>query len=244
MKKLVTLIVTGSLLSSVSLFAARPTPQPDPAISPLANSVASWGAQNSNGVGSLNGTPLANGSGDLVMIGAFLDPTTHVALTGLQIVNASFSTLQADWVQFGGTVIGNANPNGAGSLSDGYWTGNTTASASSLLLAGNKVYYWVLNAPTFGAATQQGVFTSTAPGWVFPNDSGSPQSFSNDLNQVPTTTGANGGILWGSFGTGTSRDGTSPLYNLALIAVPEPSTLALIGFALVGAPVVFLRRRK
>ena len=158
------------------------------------------------------------------------------------IANGSnLAFLQSHFTTFGSAVIGAGNPGGPGSASDGYFTGVSTASASGLSLASTQMFYWVFNAPTAGAATQQGIFTlGSNPNWTFPDDSATAQSKTNDLSQVLNPSG----ILWGSFGTGTSRDGLSPLYNLALIAVPEPSTLALIGFALVGAPVVFLRRRK
>jgi hypothetical protein len=184
----------------------------------FANSTtANWGAQISNGVGLANGTPLPNGSNDLILLGSFNISNSTIAANGS---NESF--LMSHFTTFASAVIGQGNPNGAGSASDGYWTAVNANSASSLSIQTKEIYYWVFDTPTAPAATEYGIFTNPSnSNWFFPDDTSQPQSNTTDLSQVGHDTMS---ILFGSYGVGLSRDGTSPLYNLGVVAVPEPST--------------------
>ena len=221
MNKTLALTLTGILLCSSSLFANTTT--------------ANWGAQISNGVGLANGTPLPNGSNDLILLGSFNITNAQITANGS---NESF--LLSHFTTFGSAVIGQGNPNGAGSASDGYWTGVSSNSASALSLQNKEIFYWVFNSPVAANATQYGIFTAPSnSSWVFPDDTSTAQLSTTDLSQVPHDST---GILWGSFGTGTSRDTTSPLYNLA--AIPEPSTFALIAFGSGFSVLGLLKRRK
>ena len=180
---------------------------------------ANWGAQITNGVGLANGTPLPNGSNDLILLGSFNITNAQITANGS---NEAF--LMSHFTTFGSAVIGQGNPNGLGSPSDGYWTGVSSNSASALSLQNKEIFYWVFNSPIATTATQYGIFTAPSnSNWVFPNDTNTAQSNTTDLNQVAHDMSA---ILFGSYGTGLSRDGVSPLYNLGVVAVPEPSTWA------------------
>jgi hypothetical protein len=202
----------------------------------LANmTTANWGGQISNGVGTFDGVPLPNGSNDLILLGSF-------DLTNVQITASGTdgSYLASHFTTFASAVIGQGDPGGPGSASDGYWTGVSPASASDLGIQGNEIYYWVFNAPTMNAATEYGIYTAPAnPSWYFPDDSSLPQINTTDLSQVPHDIS---GILWGSYGTGLSSNGTSPLYNLG--AVPETSTLFCGALCAVVVLLHALRRRR
>jgi hypothetical protein len=200
----------------------------------LEASNVAWGAQITNGVGTANGTPLPNGSNDLILLGNFNISNALITANG---TNETF--LMSHFTIFGSAVIGQGSPNGSGTASDGYWTGVTINSANALSLQNTEIFYWVFNSPSANTATQYGIFTSpTLPSWKFPDDTAIPDTTSTDLNQVAHDLSA---ILVGSYGTGVSRDGISPLYNLA--AVPEPATWlpALLGFGALG--VAGVRRR-
>jgi hypothetical protein len=213
-------------------------------------SEADWGARVSNGIGNAGGTPLPNGSGDLIWIG-------HFTLTNAQIAanatNPAF--LLSNFVIYASSFPGENTPGGPGSASDGYWLKQSQTSTASAgtgafgTLTGTNiqntaVYYWIWNqtTTTVTPTTQYGIFTDPAGAngsssqWIFPSDNTTGNVIVPDLSNVPHDAS---GILWGSYGTGTSRDGSSPLYNLALI--PEPSTLALLGVGIIG--IVAIRRR-
>lgn len=190
-----------------------------------------WGAFTSNGVALANGTPLA--AGNLVLVGSF--STLSNAQVAADMSAGNVSAVLTDFKQFDSSTIGT----GVGGLA-GYWNKNSTVSANALSLQNKEIFYFVFNATTT-AASQYGIFTNPSlPTWIFPDDGAIPNTTSTELNQVPTNST---GILWGSFNpSGLSGLGAFQLAELA--AIPEPSTLALIGFALVGAPAVYLRRRK
>jgi len=201
------------------------------------STTANWGAQISNGVGLADGTPLANGSNDLILLGSFDISNATITANG-----SNESYLMSNFTTFASAVIGQGNPGGPGSASDGYWTGVSTNSSSTLGIQNKEIYYWVFNAPTAGAASQYGIYTAPAnASWVFPDDTNTAQIDTTDLSQVPHDSS---GILWGSYGTGLSRDGSSPLYNLASVSsVPEPGTW--VGTLLASVAVGFqaIRRR-
>lgn len=192
-----------------------------------------WGAAISNGIGDAFGVPLPDNSNYTLLIGHFnLTPGT------IRDNATNYVFLRDNFTEFGRSTPGAGDPNGGGTNDDGYWLANTTNTTIGLNIQNTQIYYWLFNNADPAAATQYGIFT--APGnarWIFPSDTAIPNTTVTDLSDVPTDTN---GILFGSFGTGLSRDGASPLYNLAV--VPEPSTYALL---LVGAgAVAFARRRR
>ncbi len=203
-------------------------------------SQVTWGAYQSNGVGIADsgGQPLA--LGDIVLLG-------HFNLTNSQIVangnNRSF--LLANFVQYASAFIGDGNPSGSVNPQDntGYWLANSVNSSNALGIQGTEMYYWVFNAPVAANATQYGIFTApSSNAWMFPLDTAIPPTTVTDLSQVPHDLT---GILWGTFGTGTSSDGFSPLYNLAPItSVPESSTWVAGALLLSSLLPTFRRRLK
>ena len=203
------------------------------------NSTATWGAYTSNGIGDASGNPLPNGSNDLTLLGTFK------GLTNSQIaaMASNEAALMADFTTYTSSVVGALQINGPGSASDGYWLNTTQASTNALGIQNLEMYYVVFNAPTAGAASQYGIYTD--PGnasWVFPTDNVAGNVSVTDLSDVPHNSS---GILWGSFGTGTSRDLKSPLYNLANISsVPEPSTWAAAALAFGAVLSAAIRRNK
>lgn len=199
-----------------------------------------WGAYTSNGIGDATGNPLPNGSNDLVLLGTFK------GLTNSQIASmaSNETALMSQFTSYGTGVVGDGLPGGPGPASNGYWEDTTLASTNALSIQTLQIYYVVFNAATMGAATQYGIFTD--PGnaaWTFPADTAIPNSTITDLSDVPHDAT---GILYGSFGTGTSLDGASPLYNLkSFTAVPEPSVSLLLISSLGGAGIFAnLRRRR
>ena len=140
-----------------------------------------WGAQITNGVGTATGTPLPNGSNDLILIGGFNISNAQITANGS---NEAF--LLSHFTEFGSAVIGQGSPNGAGSASDGYWGAVTTASADPISLQNTQIFYWVFNSATTGAASQYGIFTAPGnPTWVFPDDNTLPDTTITDLSSVP-----------------------------------------------------------
>lgn len=210
-----------------------------------------FGAVISSGFSFANGTDLDPGS--LVRIGTF-------SLTNSQIVaNANNLTLlNSSFREITFATIGEGDPAGFGSVSDPgnaglfvHSLGDVDTTASGLNIAGLQLYYWVFNAPSLGAATQQGIFSSTT--WIIPSGSGTfSDSAALDTDIIDLTTGQDGltlalnaQILVGYFGPGVNITGSAfgggTDFDLAPIAVPQPAhTSALIGFA--ATALLFIRR--
>ena len=170
----------------------------------------------------------------------------HFNLTNAQITanGANEAFLMANFVQYASSFIGAGSPNGPNpSSNNGYWLANSANSSNLLGIQNTEICYWVFNAPTAITATQYGIFTApTNAAWLFPNDTAIPSTTITDLNQTPHDSS---GILWGSFGIGISSDNSSPLYDLAPAAVPEPATAgaALLCSGAMACRAI-LRRRK
>jgi hypothetical protein len=190
-----------------------------------------WGAAVANSVATAEGVDLP--TGDLALIGSFdLTPSQ------IQADASNLSLLQANFVPYASAQIGQGNPAGTTPAAPGFWLADTTASTDAVSVANTtfniahtQIYYWIFNAPTAAAATEQGIFT--APGnnnWIFPDDNDLINITTTDISEVPTT-----GILVGSFGVSTSPLTGAPQYNLAVIPEPyEGMLLAVSGVALLG----------
>ena len=191
----------------------------------------SWGALISNGLGTSGGAELP--IGDLIRIGTF---TVTDAVIQQNQFNLNF--LNASFIEFGRAAIGDdgSTPN---ALPPAHWNATATGSTDTLGLNGRRIYYWAFDAPSLGAATQQGIFTSSDSRWVFPPNSALPPNTITGLEDVPHDMS---GIIVGGFGNGTSSATGFPLYNLT--AVPEPSAYAAAFGVLCLASGVWLRRSK
>ena len=117
-----------------------------------------WGAQNSNGLGTSGGAELP--TGDSIRIGTF-------NLTDAQIQQNQFNVnfLNASFIEFGAAAVGDVF--GVPAL----WAAHTTGSTDALGLNGRPIYYWAFDASTLGAATQQGIFTSSKASTISAADS-------------------------------------------------------------------------
>ena len=206
------------------------------------------GAASNSGFALSDGTDLATGS--LIRIGVFTISDSLVSANA-----SSFSFLNANFIQIGTSYIGQGNPFNAVSETNSANNGLFNSSLSSinttsegLNIATAKLSYWVFNATTAVAATQQGVFSSTT--WAIPagDASGTDTAFLNtDINDLTTSNdgqnlAATARILIGGFGPGLNISGQGRDFTLAS-AIPEPATYAaLFGLGVLGLA-AFRRRR-
>src|SRR5439155_12028615 len=97
----------------------------------------------------------------------------------IDLLNQSFH-------EFGTAHIGDGTPDPSHPLGyPAFWTVSTSGLTDTLGLTGRQIYFWAFDAPTLGAATQQGIFTSTDPSWIFSSSSSIPPPNINiNLEQV------------------------------------------------------------
>ena len=159
-------------------------------------------------------------NGNLVLVGTFATPAN--------ITNGTFATVSANagWSQFSASSLAISSISTNGGKITGSLTDNVETSFNGKLL-----YVWIFNASTTGAATQEGIFSSSTWG-NFPTQAGGvgdtiTYSFTSDANLVASN----------------SVGSTSASQAKLVTIIPEPSTYALLGTGLLTA-VPVLRRRK
>jgi len=162
------------------------------------------------------------GSGNVILVGTFSDPT-----------NADLDTALASFMEFGTATTVAIGPNDgriAGVITD------TTAAADAF--NGQDIYLWVYNSATVAASTEYGVFRAETPAgaeWTFPTNAGgvgdSVTISIADINTNP--------IIPGTSITPGANDPTGSTI-LTLVPIPEPSAALLFSIATIG----FLFRRK
>ena len=91
--------------------------------------------------------------------------------------------------------------------------------------ANKNIYMWVFKttadngvAADFSNVLQAGIFGNVASSWVFPADSGDPDTRTLDITNLTDASGnnltGNQNILFGAFGTGTTPATNKPAFNL------------------------------
>jgi hypothetical protein len=218
-------IIRMILLAAAAIAGFALAPSSRAQVTPQAQVV--WGASVVNSVATAQGVDLP--VGDLALLGTFdLTPSQ------IQADASSISLLEANFVSYASAGIGDGNPAGTPQPAPGFWLTDTIASTDKVIvgnetfsIAHDQIYYWVFNAPTIMAATEQGIFTAPDnPNWIFPDDNDVPNSTVTDISDVPPNFQ---GILVGSFGVSDSPLTDKPQYNLApIIVIPEPASYQLL----------------
>ena len=197
------------------------------------------GADTSNGFSDQDGTDL--GAGNLVRVGVF-------NLTDAQIQSAfaaqNFAALEQGFIQLGTARMGD------GFGFSGHYTKGIDADTTST--AGLQLALWVYKSgdntsdtASINTPQQMGIFymdRTLNSAWAVPPQSPIPGATVIDISNLTDASSANlragAHVVLGSFPRGASDATTAP--NFGLAAVPEPSSIVLLGIASLG---LLARRR-
>lgn len=177
-------------------------------------------------------TPVAHGS--LVELGIFKNGMSDAAISAL---GATPTAIQSDFSVWATAHVGD---NTDITPIDGTFLASSSAPGAGYF--GSNAFLVVFNSNTVGAATQVGVFEGRTTGtpyggdpWVFPTSDVAP---ARDF-LIDNLSASN--VLIGGYGVGTySNDNIwfgsdVNALKLAVVPVPEPTTYAFVGMALLGA---------
>jgi hypothetical protein len=164
--------------------------------------------------------------GEAVLLGTFP--------TGFDFsANQTFSSLSAAFTQFDSTTIGNG----------GFLAGQFDKSVvlNNPAFNNKQLYIWVFNNATPSSATAWAIVTNTASTWVVPPTAGDFTAI--DASDIGVF------VPVGAFGVGVPSSINNPGGNqtdwmMTMTAIPEPSSLALLGIGLGLIPLATLRRRR
>ncbi len=161
-------------------------------------------------------------TGDAVLMGTFAPGFNFAA-------NQTFTSLSAAFTQFDSTTVG-ANSTGPGQF-------DNTVSLTNAAFYNKQIYIWVLNSATPSSATAWAILTNNSATWVTPATP--PLSTAVDLSDPGTFVplGANGMAIMPSMFTGAPNN-----TDWEMTVVPEPSTLAFAGIAVLALAARQLRR--
>jgi hypothetical protein len=192
----------------------------------FAVSFVDWAAQGERGLQLADGTALPIGA-SVYLVGLQTGRTEADVVTDF---GTSIATVfSADLKIYATTTVG-LNTLTAGTFAA------PTASSSDASFDGLQIYYVAIETALPTTAQQIGMWKIDSAAWKFPGVTAAPPSnqTATDLND------ANSSVLGSLVSAGQNDWGYSTAGQLALI--PEPSTILLVGFGLLGA--VGLARRR
>ena len=177
------------------------------------------------------GSAVVNGDGAVLQLGYFTGANftgTWTPLTGQGGANSAWNTTSiGDYVIEGGVA-------GKFFIPGLTFVAGSGTSGNSLPINGKQLALRFYDGTSIATSTFYN--TVMAPSWKW-KDPASPPSVNVTMSL------ADPGLVWESiFAQGQAT--TTAFHTSILIAIPEPSSLALIGMALAGAPLAYLRRRR
>jgi PEP-CTERM motif len=186
----------------------------------------------------LSGGTTADGNGDVLQLGYFTGPNfsgTFVPLSGETSLNNATISGSSPAEPYNKTSIGDLNTNGAGdgtfALSLDFVSGNAN-SGNSLPSAGTQLALRFYNNTTIASSSFYNTVTDASWLWTAP---ATPPSFVTiSLNDSP--------LIWESIAAKGQAAGTA--FHTTIAAIPEPSTIALLGLSLIGVPLARRRFKK
>ena len=197
--------------------------------------------QNTAASNALTGGTTADGNGTVLQLGYYSGASiannfleNWIPLSGETSLNTALIAGASPAETYNKTSIGDLNVNGAGNgtfgLSLDFIAGSGT-SGNSLPSTGIPLSIRFYNSTTIASSTFFNVVSDDL--WVWKTPTTPPQVVNISLDNL--------GLEWQSIAQGQAAN-TAFHTTIALAAIPEPSTLALVGLALGFAPVAWLRR--
>ena len=194
--------------------------------------------QNTAATNPLTAGPAGDGNGAILQLGYFTGANftgTFVPLSGQGSANTAIVPGSSPPEMYNQTSIGDRGAFFAGpgtfSLQLSF-TSTDPTSNNNLPASGTPLAIRFYNGTTLASSTFFNTVSSTSTTWQWQSPNTPPALVEISLNDP--------GLLWESVVRAGQASNTA---FHTTIPIPEPSTIALIGFALVGAPIVYLRRR-